>query len=701
MQFLYPAFLFALTALAIPIIIHLFNFRRFKRIPFTNVRFLREIKHQTQSQNRLKHLLILLMRLLAIAFLVFAFAQPIIPEDKDTVAESGNVVSVFIDNSFSMEGESEAGVMLEVAKNRALDIAEAYSQTDRFQLLTQDFEGKHQRLVGRSEFMDLVQNVVVSPQSRNLQEIVDRQSDVLNSGGGELNKHSYIISDFQKSRYKVDEFKPDTSISFSLVYLERNSPANLYIDSVWFSTPVRKLNQSEEIHVRIANTGDNAVEDVAVKLRMNGVQAGIGSFGASANSVRDTVLHIIHETPGIKRVEISIDDFPVTYDDNYFLSYQVFKEINVLSIRNDEATRDPFISAVFRSDSSFVYRSIGVNSVNYADLPNYDFIILYELNHISSGLATELASFLTNGGSVWLIPSHDADVDEYNKFLAQVNAGAILQEVDKENDIRRLNTEHPLYSGVFEELPRNLDLPKVKKHFKFSRALSGRADDLMTLGNGDLFLTSYAVAQGNFYVLAAPLSDEGNNFARHALFVATTLRMGELSRSTAINAVNIGHHFTLPGISMGNESVFHLRSSDGKVDVIPQHILREGRVEINPGPDLTEAGNYDILLGTDTVASVGLNYPRSESDLSSYSKSELEDVVKNLSGKAISIYDGNDARLSRTIEKSSKGTELWKICLILALVFLLFESVLLRFWKTQPMRKKETEPGLHSTQPIS
>ncbi|MBL0031994.1 MAG: BatA domain-containing protein [Bacteroidetes bacterium] len=79
MQFIYPEFLFALSVLAIPIIIHLFNFRRFKKIYFTNVRFLKEIKQDTQSKSKLKHLLVLLSRLLALTFLVLAFAQPFIP----------------------------------------------------------------------------------------------------------------------------------------------------------------------------------------------------------------------------------------------------------------------------------------------------------------------------------------------------------------------------------------------------------------------------------------------------------------------------------------------------------------------------------------------------------------------------------------------------------------------------------------------
>ena len=692
MQFLYPAFLYALAALAIPVVIHLFNFRRFKRIPFTNVRFLKEIKHQTQSQNRLKHLLILLMRLLAVAFLVFAFAQPIIPEKDNIATETGKSVSVFIDNSFSMEGESESGVMLEVAKNRALDIAQAYAPTDRFQLLTQDFEGKHQRLVGKSEFTEMVQDVVVSPQSRSLQEVVNRQNDLLKTDGSGNGKESYVISDFQKSRYDLSGLQTDTAIDLSFVYINRNSPSNLYVDSVWFSSPVRKTGESEQINVRIANTGNEAVEDVPIKLELNGVQTAIGSFGASANSVTDTVLYFVHETPGIKRLSVSVEDYPVTYDDRYNLSYNVFDRIKTLAIRPVNAAGDPYLNAVFKGDSSFVYETVSVKNVAYSELANYDFIILYELEKIPSGLSAGLNTFAENGGSIWLIPATNSDLNSYNELLAQMSAEAILFKQNGNFTVRKLNTEHPLYAGIFEKLPRNIDLPKAEMYFKYNRSLRSAADDMMTFGNGDIFLTSYNAGQGNFYALAVPLSASDNNFSRHALFVATTLRMAEMSRATSVNAVNIGEFFTLPGMPMGNESVFHLVGIDGKVDVIPQHTSRNGRIEINPGPDVIEAGNYDIILGGDTLAAVGINYPRSESDLESYAADDIREIVKGIPGNAIRLYDGDSAQLSRSIEKTSKGTELWKICLILVLVFLLAETLLLRYWKTQKYRIKESTP---------
>ena len=120
MEFLYPGFLWALTAVAIPVIIHLIYFRRFKKVYFSNIRFLKEIKEETTNTNKLKNLLILLARIFAILFLVLAFAQPYIPQGEKL--KSGTTgVSIYIDNSFSMEALSDEVSLLEKAKKYKID----------------------------------------------------------------------------------------------------------------------------------------------------------------------------------------------------------------------------------------------------------------------------------------------------------------------------------------------------------------------------------------------------------------------------------------------------------------------------------------------------------------------------------------------------------------------------------------------------
>jgi hypothetical protein len=164
MNFLYPGFLFALLAVAIPILIHLFNFRKFKRVYFSNVQFLKEAKEQGTAKEKLKHRLLLASRILAVAFLVLAFAQPFIPSGTAAKKESdSNVISIYVDNSYSMETVNKEGSLLDEARRRAKEIAKGYGVNDRFQLITNDFEGQHQRLVNREEFYSLLDALKQKP----------------------------------------------------------------------------------------------------------------------------------------------------------------------------------------------------------------------------------------------------------------------------------------------------------------------------------------------------------------------------------------------------------------------------------------------------------------------------------------------------------------------------------------------------------
>ncbi|MBL0103988.1 MAG: BatA and WFA domain-containing protein [Bacteroidetes bacterium] len=278
MQFIYPEFLFALVALAIPIIVHLFNFRRFRKIYFTNVRFLREIKQDTQSRSRLKHLLVLASRLLALTFLVLAFAQPIIPANKQHAPAGQKRISVYVDNSFSMDAVGKNGNLLETAKKKAREIAGAYKPSDQFQLLTTSFEGRHQRLVNRDEFLTLVDEIKPNASVRNLTEVIARQNEALSSGSAEkVSKTAYVISDFQQANTNLNELKEDSALQISLVPVEASAQNNLYIDTCSLFTPFVQLNVPNDLIVEVRNAGDKTAENIPVKLMINGVQKALAS----------------------------------------------------------------------------------------------------------------------------------------------------------------------------------------------------------------------------------------------------------------------------------------------------------------------------------------------------------------------------------------------------------------------------------------
>ena len=111
-----PYLLYALFAIAIPILIHLFNLRKHKVIYFSSLRFLKEIKTKNKKKSRLKNILILLCRILAITFLILAFAKPFVPAKNKS---EKNDVFIYLDNSLSMDIDFGNGNLFNIAKMKA------------------------------------------------------------------------------------------------------------------------------------------------------------------------------------------------------------------------------------------------------------------------------------------------------------------------------------------------------------------------------------------------------------------------------------------------------------------------------------------------------------------------------------------------------------------------------------------------------
>jgi hypothetical protein len=136
--------------------------------------------------------------MLAITFLVLAFAQPFIPSEQSANKATKKAVSIYIDNSFSMEAVNNDEQLLNIAKRKAEEIVNGYTIDDQFQLLTNDMEAKHQRLVSKEEMLQMITQVQRTPEVRSLSEIVKRQRDILNRDKAQSQKNIYAISDFQK-----------------------------------------------------------------------------------------------------------------------------------------------------------------------------------------------------------------------------------------------------------------------------------------------------------------------------------------------------------------------------------------------------------------------------------------------------------------------------------------------------------------------
>jgi hypothetical protein len=686
MKFVYPAFLFALFAIAIPIIIHLFNFRKFKKVYFTNVRFLKEVKQETQSRSRLRHLLVLLSRIFAITALVFAFAQPYIPAENSKLVTGDKAVSIYIDNSFSMEALTTGGTLLDESRKRAKEIVAAYKATDRFQLLTNDFEGRHQRLVNKEEFLELLDEVKISPAVRSLPEVISRQNDVLNNSNAKA-KRSYLLSDFQQSLADIERIKNDTSIAVSLIPVIAKEKKNVYIDSVWFTSPVRQLNQTEQLHVRVRNISSEDKENNPIKLFINGKQRTPASYNVEANSASEMVLSFASKETGIQQGMVEIIDYPVTFDDRFYFSFEVAKSIPVLAINPSQGgaaaeSGHPSINNLFGNDSLFTLQNASENKLDYSTLSQNRLIILNELKTISSGLAQELKRFVKGGGSVAVFPAADIDLNSYREFLGQLGVNHYEKLDTADTKVDRINYQHEIFTNVFEKKTDNVDLPHVNAHYPITKASRSNEEYLLRMRNGNSYLSSYRYEKGKIYLSAVPLAVEFSNLTKHAVPVLALYNMAIYSQPVRPlfytigrdNVVNAGTR------AAGGENVFHIRG-ENNFDVIPEHKVTETGLDIFVHNQVAQAGNYLLSQSNEAITGLAFNYDRKESDLETLTPADLQSRLDEGGFDNFILIEPGHKELTSTLAEIDQGKKLWKLCIILALALLGAEVLLLRLWK--------------------
>lgn len=682
MSFVYPAFLYALFSILIPIIIHLFNFRKYRKVYFTNVKFLRELKQESQSKSRLKELLILASRILALSCLVLAFAQPVITDKQTRIRTGQKAIGIYIDNSFSMEGVNRNGSLLANARRRALEIVNAFGASDRFQLLTNDFEGKHQRFLSKEEMTDAINEVKISAAVKPLSAVIRRQSGFLKTSGAS-DLREFIISDVQRSTFDIANLSNDTTIGTTLIPLFANSSNNIYIDTCWFDSPVQQKNVIQKLNVRIVNKSDKAMESGSLKLIINGQQAAIASYNADAGAKTETKITFACKREGFNFCSLKIDDYPVSFDDELFFTFNSRLEIRAVLINGQQAQSASFFRTLMQNDSMFRFSEMPEQAIDFAAFKNANIIFLNELDQFPSGLSAELMKFTNNGGHLVIIPSPKASPDAYRSFLSTLQLPSLSEADTTHLRLEKTDLKQGFYEGVFDKMDERMDLPVILKHYPLSATTRSNLVPVLKLQNGETWLGEATRGHSRVYLFAGALSPSFTNFCRHALFVPTIYKMAINSLQPLPLYYYTQSNSAIPvsNLSDKGEEPIHITRSDNKFDVIPENRIVDNRITVFTQNQVSEPGFYNITYKKNALQSLAFNYNRVESDLSFYTATDLEKQLEERHLSSFKTLIAGEKQITAGIQDIGGNTKLWKLFIILALVFVATEIALIKFLK--------------------
>jgi len=674
MRYQNPQLLYALFAIAIPIIIHLFNLRKYKTVRFSSVRFLREIKKAKRSRSRLKNILILLSRILAIAALVFAFSKPYLPVQK-TQKSIANNIFFYIDNSFSMESVSEDGVLIDIAKSKAEEIFQQHNKESNFYLITNDFSAKHNRAFSGVEFPKVLQNIKISADHRSFSSIYSRLQSLTNEQA-----QLYLLTDMQKSTLNIEDLALlDSNFNALIIPLSSAANNNLYIDSCWTNSPIIQQGKPIEILARLTNRSDVELNNIPAFLHVNSQQKAISNFSILPNESIEIAFKFTPSTSGFKVCEISLQDYPISFDDNFYFSFKILDKIKVLSIYNQKPNFA--IQTLYKNDDAFSFESVNFEQIKYEAIKNQQLLILDGLSNISSGLLQTIETFVKEGGSIAIFPNNEMSQADYKQLCNLLKIDEYQSMDTARQKVNKIAYKHKIFDGVFEKQEDKLNLPIVSKHYKISSKYNTNNQTIFSLEMGNDFLSNYNYNGANIYLFTSPLNKESSNFSNHALFVPVMYNMALMSTKKSALFYRIGkkQYFDAPA-KVSREHIYHLQSE--KFDIIPTEKYVAGKRKLYLHDQLKEAGNYKLTANNEIKDVVAFNYKKAESDPSLYSINEVEEILNRKNINNITINKKVNQQRVDIVQQLSLGKSYWKLFIVLSLLFFLIETLLIKYLKS-------------------
>ncbi|HEX8546685.1 MAG TPA: BatA domain-containing protein [Cytophagaceae bacterium] len=672
MSFIYPQFLYALAAISIPVIIHLFNFQKPKKVFFSNIEFLKAVKQSTSNKLKLKHLLILLARILFIAFLVLAFAQPFLRSDNAGDIGTKQIVAFYLDNSYSMQNEKEGAVSLESGIKAITQVSELYPKSSRFILITNDFEAKDDYLRDVDQLKERLTELKFSNIYRDFLS-VSKRIERIEEG---QSKNIFFISDFQKSTTgDLNKLSLDSANRYYLVPIKGENHSNLYVDSIGLKTPLIRPDENNTLEVTLVNTSAEKIEDRIVKLYIDNIQVSSANITIPASGKQRTVFNFSVSGGEDKKCKISFDDSPVSFDNDYFFTLNVSPKINILHITDATKT---YIDKVYENENVFRITKTLSGSIDYTAISGANEVVLENVTEINASLTDALVAFVKKGGSLFIVPSSKPDLTSYSDMFRKIGmpiGSVVVSDTANANlfTIVPPDINNPFFQNIFEKLDKNLNLPYASPVFS---GANGRTR-LLSLKNGGVLLSSNTLGSGKVYLLNTAFDGKMTNLPYHALFVPVMYKVAFRSKNESERLAYNFDEGTIP-VKMNNVSantIFELKTD--QIKLIPNQRLAEDNLYLEiPNMDL-KPGYYSLVKKDSVVRTLAFNYSKKESIMDFYQQEELNELKGMYPN--VQVYSSTDTSdFVKDFKKDNIGISLWKYCIVLSLIFLMTEVLLIR-----------------------
>lgn len=657
MVFLHPEYLWGLLGLFVPIIIHLFDFRKNRKVYFSDIRFLKQVKHASKKPLKLKQWLILLSRMGAIAFLVFVFAQPLLPENESNSLRQGNNL-IYIDNSESMSTPANVNEsVLDQARTLGQSIAKKVSRGEGIIIVNNDDLTQFWSPITAKEASDYVASLSFSNKPLSLTSFAISLNEYKKQGAlGEV----FIVSDFQKSSMLSLNNPLDTSLYYQILPLTMENTTNCVVDSV-FRLPSDIESQGEvNIGVIVRNTGKEPKIELPVKVYLGERQVASAAVNIPAFQTKEVVFSLGKER-GNQFGYVQIDDYPVSFDNQFYFAINKQQPLYILTIEGQQPSG--YIQQVFGNKELFRLEQMDWRNVDISKLRNADFIILNQIEQPNKALMDAINARAQSVGNVLVVPPQNPDLKSYKLLannLSRTNFVKQRLQAPPKND--------PYFSKVLENTRATIDMPEATSVWSWGIDRSA----ILSFEDNRPYLSQ--ISKG-IYFLSSPLIDSLSGFQTHALFVPVMYQLAFQNTSPQEQLFErVGKEFVEVEIdSIDIKDIVKLKRDE--MEIIPDKMRSGSKWRLILPENITRAGIYQLMINGVSRGALAFNSEVQESFLEQSTNNQLSDYFE---GYHYSILE-NINPSSKTIGNIDRGITLWKYALVICLLFLLTEALLIRF----------------------
>lgn len=674
---------------AIPVLIHLLNRRRVKKVYFSSLEYLKSLQKTRMRRLKIKQLLLMILRILAILLIVGAFARPALKGGYTAGLGAAAKTSavIMLDNSLSMSAETREGSLFEMGQAFAASLLKAFSEGDEVLFATFDSELNAAEGGFTYDISALESSILQSRQSyesTDPRKAVGAAFEHLDQSGN-LHKELYIISDFAENSWE-DLVIDRENVENTRVYLTDITdpePDNIRAADVDFGRQLIYPNRPVEITASFANDNPRRISGVLASLFVDGKRISQTDFDIDASDQANAGFSFTFTDFGLHYGFVEVPDDRIMADNRRYFSVSIPRSISILVIGQNEADNRYLKLAIKPqpdTPTQMEVKSIGMAVLPSEDIYAYDCVVLNGIDYIAESDFSRIENFVASGGNILIFaPSSGDDRFFGNRILERrfnANYLGAMQMQDKEGylTLERLLLSHPIFSRYTAVEEDRIPEIRFEKIMKIMPGQESRT--LAWFSSGDPAILESDWGQGRAILMASDLDLESSMFVNHPLFVTFVNRAIEY---LSADLTRVTERYTTEDVierslsDLDPSASIELLAPDGSKELLAPNF--SGKTAYLTIRDASLPGVYQIAANDSTVDMFAVNVPPDETIQAYLEVSEVEEKFTDFSTAVLGV---DDEAFLEEIRRNRHGKEIWKPVLIAALLLLAVEMVIAR-----------------------